>query len=901
MSTINNTTSIPGDDGASDQDSNQGMSSNSNVMPGANASVNATALQQLQLQELQQQLSTFNASPAQPSILTPSSASSVPQPGIVDENNNNSDITTAAPSAIPSAEGDFPTSLPASFLAALVQASGSGQPQQADTSAVPQQTHNALQALVQAQAQAQAQVELLSPGSLSDTAALQQQPTETKTQPPSAAPSSTISPNVSILGVPSPNLAAPSTNDIDQAMEPAPTTPVSQALFQSQTQSPPPPSLQQQQPAPPPLSASALFLQQQLAAQREAQALKSQHLDALSQQQPPSSQLQQQPKPLTTQVPAPHISQPNDPVISTLVTAPSPTGAVNVGNQTNQLQHDLQQLQLHNQRQAAAAAAAVAAEGGDLVGTGAPTDDSNINNAINQLLGADNNNGSSSDLGGSTDVQMTQAPEVPATSQQPPGPTTFSVDSPNINNGSGPIIVAYPGVGASSEGQGTPRLGTPAESDTTTSVNNDSAAETPQIFKATYSGVPVFEMICRGVAVMRRRSDSYLNATQILKVAEFDKPQRTRILEREVQKGEHEKVQGGYGKYQGTWVPYERGVQLCQEYNVLQVLRPLLEYQSSKVNSPPLAPKHVTAASSKPRKPREPRISGTSKSKKSKKGSSQANPKPGMHGPVMGVIDGSNVGDSSMNIFADGDGDVSTSELDDDETHSRAGSEASMDETMSILSAQSRTPSPIGSRLDLSSSEISDGETFTPGRRRPRSMERSPRSRKKQHNRPGDELFIGYHGGQGRQSSSSSSQHQQPGYHSPRIQQDIEMRSRDAPHSPSMRQTSPRRRRGQGEARNTSSWQEERSSNPGVPTISANQGHYAETLLEYFISDSTTLPSILTHPPADLDFDLIIDEEGHTPLHWAVAMARTKIVKLLVQHGADIYRVNNQGQTALMR
>ena len=53
---------------------------------------------------------------------------------------------------------------------------------------------------------------------------------------------------------------------------------------------------------------------------------------------------------------------------------------------------------------------------------------------------------------------------------------------------------------------------------------------------------------------MRRKTDSWLNATQILKVAEFDKPHRTRILEREVQKGEHEKVQGGYGKYQG-WHP----------------------------------------------------------------------------------------------------------------------------------------------------------------------------------------------------------------------------------------------------------------------------------------------------------------------------------------------------------
>ena len=52
---------------------------------------------------------------------------------------------------------------------------------------------------------------------------------------------------------------------------------------------------------------------------------------------------------------------------------------------------------------------------------------------------------------------------------------------------------------------------------------------------------------------MKRRSDGWMNATQLLKVANFDKPQRTRILEREVQKGVHEKVQGGYGKYQGNY------------------------------------------------------------------------------------------------------------------------------------------------------------------------------------------------------------------------------------------------------------------------------------------------------------------------------------------------------------
>jgi transcription factor MBP1 len=51
--------------------------------------------------------------------------------------------------------------------------------------------------------------------------------------------------------------------------------------------------------------------------------------------------------------------------------------------------------------------------------------------------------------------------------------------------------------------------------------------------------------------VMRRRADDWINATHILKAAGFDKPARTRILEREVQKERHEKVQGGYGKYQG--------------------------------------------------------------------------------------------------------------------------------------------------------------------------------------------------------------------------------------------------------------------------------------------------------------------------------------------------------------
>ena len=80
---------------------------------------------------------------------------------------------------------------------------------------------------------------------------------------------------------------------------------------------------------------------------------------------------------------------------------------------------------------------------------------------------------------------------------------------------------------------------------------------------------------------MRRRSDGWLNATQILKVAGVEKGKRTKVLEKEILAGEHEKVQGGYGKYQGTWISYKRGREFCRQYGVEDILRPLLDYDVS--------------------------------------------------------------------------------------------------------------------------------------------------------------------------------------------------------------------------------------------------------------------------------------------------------------------------------
>jgi regulatory protein SWI6 len=85
-------------------------------------------------------------------------------------------------------------------------------------------------------------------------------------------------------------------------------------------------------------------------------------------------------------------------------------------------------------------------------------------------------------------------------------------------------------------------------------------------------------MEVNSVAVMRRRKDSWLNATQILKVAGIEKGKRTKVLEKEILSGEHEKVQGGYGRYQGTWISFPRGVEFARQYGVEELLRPLFEY-----------------------------------------------------------------------------------------------------------------------------------------------------------------------------------------------------------------------------------------------------------------------------------------------------------------------------------
>ncbi|GAA5971812.1 hypothetical protein JCM11641_001523 [Rhodosporidiobolus odoratus] len=309
------------------------------------------------------------------------------------------------------------------------------------------------------------------------------------------------------------------------------------------------------------------------------------------------------------------------------------------------------------------------------------------------------------------------------------------------------------------------------------------AAAAPAIYKATYSGVPVYEMPCQGVAVMRRKSDAWLNATQILKVAGFDKPQRTRVLEREVQKGTHEKVQGGYGKYQGTWVPLDRGIALSRQYGVDRLLQPIFDYIAGP-DSPPLAPKHITAAPSRPRK----RVDIAT--------DLEAMPTPP---PKTSKAKGRAATAKSVAARRA----AAMAETDDDYSERRSPSPG-----RSAVAGQSRTPSPAAD----------DDDEYGAGPSKKRKVAHGAMA-------PPEQQQLG----------------------------------------------------GLGPLR------------------------YARMILDYFVSESTQVPQFLVQPPHDFDPNVVIDDDGHTALHWACAMGRTRIVTLLLTAGADIFRANTMGQTALMR
>ena len=75
---------------------------------------------------------------------------------------------------------------------------------------------------------------------------------------------------------------------------------------------------------------------------------------------------------------------------------------------------------------------------------------------------------------------------------------------------------------------------------------------------------------------------------------------------------------------------------------------------------------------------------------------------------------------------------------------------------------------------------------------------------------------------------------------------------------------------------------------------------WADELLDYFMVSNDTDVS-KPEPPPNFQADWIIDNDGHTGMHWAAAMGDVEVMKQLRRFGANLAHENSRMETPLMR
>jgi len=72
-----------------------------------------------------------------------------------------------------------------------------------------------------------------------------------------------------------------------------------------------------------------------------------------------------------------------------------------------------------------------------------------------------------------------------------------------------------------------------------------------------------------------------------------------------------------------------------------------------------------------------------------------------------------------------------------------------------------------------------------------------------------------------------------------------------------------------------------------IDPASRGERHRAALMAMFLNENPLSVPEFLIspHPPADLDVNIVIDDQGHTCLHWAAALARIDILRLLLAKG----------------
>jgi regulatory protein SWI6 len=377
------------------------------------------------------------------------------------------------------------------------------------------------------------------------------------------------------------------------------------------------------------------------------------------------------------------------------------------------------------------------------------------------------------------------------------------------------------------------------------------------------------------VAVMRRRKDSWLNATQILKVAGIEKGKRTKVLEKEILIGEHEKVQGGYGKYQGTWIKFERGLEFCRQYGVEELLRPLLTYDMGQGGG-------VAGRGGIDTPTKEQAMAAQRKRLYNNSASDRA-------------------GTQSGTFFKN----ISTTA-----SHAVAAiSKARFDSPVPRIRGSNATRPPSFSRQSSSQQILGSQESVFPGGSQ-QSMQSYASVDSFAVINGHDTVFASQPVSHFSHDDSRNGDFEEPPRKrirpSPSVQDSQPIMNGDY-YSVSMREPSPTEPNESfvyHPQANTAQAEEVPMPLMPLPIPTSQQGRIKKALLmslftDPYQTDFSTHEAFRTLSAQELDMP--IDNTAHTALHWAATLARLPLLKALILRGASIFRVNRGGETALMR
>lgn len=366
--------------------------------------------------------------------------------------------------------------------------------------------------------------------------------------------------------------------------------------------------------------------------------------------------------------------------------------------------------------------------------------------------------------------------------------------------------------------------------------------------------VDVYECSVGDSPIMRRCKDDWVNATQILKLCNFPKAKRTKILEKGVQQGQHEKVQGGYGRFQGTWIPLPDARRLADEYGITAEMVPVLYLD---LDDPAL----IIPKKSKPPSGSSNKDGTPIKRKYAKKPKKETTPK--------------------KLKFDSGLPPRAMFSLDYPPALSRNGSQLSQVNPSMQLQQQMLAPHmpPTFQQLEFMSNGIMNGS------------QRLPVNGYQPYNQmpvpvqnylgmvPQAKLFGNFHG------------------HMDEVSQQLIYQQHQ---------------KGNLSSTNDTNWSQEEHTRDSDTSLSSGDGKggkvplegdgsYASQLLRFFNEESAPIPYFLYNPPAEFDINEAIDDEGHTTLHWAASVGNLSLVQLVLSKNANALTVSNYGLNPLSK